>query len=85
MKLSKFECLTCGYIYDPNEGDFEGAIEPKVPFNHLPEAWVCPDCGGVPDNFEEVLEINRQSPITLCQKKFPCFREDLWTPGNPRK
>ena len=33
-------CLVCGYIYD---GD--------VPFEELPEDWVCPLCGVGKDQF----------------------------------
>ncbi|HAL60890.1 MAG TPA: rubredoxin, partial [Chloroflexi bacterium] len=30
--MEKWECLVCGYIYDPAEGDLEGGIPPGTPF-----------------------------------------------------
>ncbi|HUV03000.1 MAG TPA: rubredoxin [Desulfobacteria bacterium] len=71
--------------HDPNEGDHEGSIGSKVPFDHLPDDWVCPNCGGDQGDFEVVLERNKQPRIALCQEKFPCFREDLRIPGIHRK
>lgn len=38
-------CRSCGYLYDPAEGDIEGGITPGTSFDDLPEDWVCPDCG----------------------------------------
>ncbi|MFC1517901.1 FAD-dependent oxidoreductase [Candidatus Margulisiibacteriota bacterium] len=46
-EMSKWKCLVCGYIYDPAQND-------NVPFDKLPEDWVCPECGVGKDQFEEV-------------------------------
>jgi rubredoxin len=43
--MESWECLVCGYIYDPAEGDPDGGIEPGTAFENLPDDWVCPDCG----------------------------------------
>lgn len=40
----KYVCTVCGYVYDD-------AAE-AVPFNDLPEDWVCPLCGVGKDMFE---------------------------------
>lgn len=40
----KYVCTVCGYVYDD-------AVE-AVPFNELPEDWVCPLCGVGKDMFE---------------------------------
>jgi rubredoxin len=45
--MEKWECLVCGYIYDPAEND-------NVSFEDLPDDWVCPDCGAGKDMFEKV-------------------------------
>ncbi len=50
--MKKYECIVCGYIYDPEEGDPDNGIEPGTPFNKLPKDWVCPDCGASKDEFE---------------------------------
>ena len=41
MEEKKWTCIVCGYVYD---GD--------VPFEDLPEDWVCPLCGVGKDQFE---------------------------------
>jgi len=50
-KLEKWECIVCGYIYDPEVGDLEHGIKPGIPFEALPENWVCPVCGVPKDQF----------------------------------
>ncbi len=52
--MKKYKCSVCGYIYDPEKGDDDGNIEPGIPFDELPEDWVCPVCGVGQDQFEEV-------------------------------
>lgn len=34
----KYVCQVCGYVYDPAEND-------NIPFEQLPDDWVCPTCG----------------------------------------
>ena len=43
--MEKYECKVCGYIYDPDKGDPEGAIKSGTAFEYLPDEWVCPICG----------------------------------------
>ena len=52
--MDKWECLVCGYVYDPAKGDPDNAIEPGTPFEALPDDWTCPDCGAGKDMFEKV-------------------------------
>ena len=54
MKMDKYRCTVCGYIYDPEAGDPDGGIEPLTPFDKLPDDWVCPVCGAPKDDFEKV-------------------------------
>jgi len=54
--MEKWECLVCGYIYDPAEGDPEGGIPPGTSFEELPDDWVCPQCGAAKEMFEKVEE-----------------------------
>lgn len=54
--MRKYECTVCGYIYDPEEGDPDGRIEPGTPFEDLPDEWICPACGASKEEFEEVEE-----------------------------
>lgn len=54
--MDKWECLICGYIYDPELGDPENDVEPGTSFEELPEDWVCPECGVGKDEFERLEE-----------------------------
>ncbi|MDY6842645.1 MAG: flavin reductase [Thermodesulfobacteriota bacterium] len=49
----RYKCAVCGYVYDPKKGDPEGNIAPGVPFEELPDDWVCPVCGAGKGEFEE--------------------------------
>ncbi|WP_041282289.1 rubredoxin [Desulfohalobium retbaense] len=51
--MARYEC-PCGYIYDPEEGDYERGIEAGTPFAELPEEWVCPVCGAEKEYFERL-------------------------------
>ncbi|MBF0493501.1 MAG: rubredoxin [Candidatus Omnitrophica bacterium] len=51
---SKYRCLVCNYIYDPLLGDKDSGIEPGIPFEKLPDNWVCPICGVGKDQFVKV-------------------------------
>ena len=52
FNMEKYKCVICGYIYDPEEGDPAGGIEPGIPFNDLPADYICPVCGAGKDEFE---------------------------------
>ena len=52
--MQKWECLACGYIYDPEKGDPAGGIAPGTAFEDLPDDWTCPDCGVGKDMFESM-------------------------------
>jgi len=54
--LDRWECLVCGYIYDPKVGDIENGINPGTKFEKLPDDWVCPQCGASKDQFEKLVE-----------------------------
>jgi len=52
--MSQYECVPCGYIYDPEVGDPENGIEPGTAFSDLPDDWVCPVCSASKDEFEKL-------------------------------
>jgi rubredoxin len=54
LSMEQWECLVCGYIYDPGEGDPDQGIEPGTAFEDLPDDWVCPDCGVGEEMFEKL-------------------------------
>jgi flavin reductase (DIM6/NTAB) family NADH-FMN oxidoreductase RutF len=54
IKMKKYKCLMCGYIYDPAVGDPDNDVEAGTAFEDLPDDWVCPECGAGKDQFEPV-------------------------------
>ena len=53
-RMDKWECMVCGYIYDPAVGDPDSGIEPGTPFEAIPDDWYCPDCGADKDMFDPI-------------------------------
>jgi rubredoxin len=41
----RWMCESCGFIYDPDEGDPDGGIAAGTAFEAIPEDWYCPVCG----------------------------------------
>lgn len=54
--MEKWECIICGYIYDPAEGDPDNDVQPGTVFEKIPDEWVCPECGAGKDDFEKIEE-----------------------------
>lgn len=52
--MTKYRCVVCGYVYDPEEGDPEGNIPAGTLFEDLPDDWVCPVCGADKSMFKPV-------------------------------
>ena len=50
--MKEYECVICGYIYDPVVGDPENGVKPGTDFAQLPEDWTCPECGAGKNDFE---------------------------------
>jgi rubredoxin len=50
--MQKWECIVCGWIYDPEVGDPDGGIAAGTPFDEIPDDWECPECGATKDMFE---------------------------------
>lgn len=53
-EMAKYECLICGYVYDPEYGDPEHGIRPGTPFEKLPDDWTCPVCGASKGEFQKI-------------------------------
>ncbi|MCK9285211.1 MAG: rubredoxin [Rhodocyclaceae bacterium] len=47
----KWQCTTCGEIYDEALGDAEGGIAPGTRFEDIPDGWMCPNCGATKDAY----------------------------------
>jgi flavin reductase (DIM6/NTAB) family NADH-FMN oxidoreductase RutF/rubredoxin len=51
IKMAKYRCTVCDYIYDPAQGDPDSGVQPGTPFESLPDDWVCPVCGADKSQF----------------------------------
>jgi rubredoxin/flavin reductase (DIM6/NTAB) family NADH-FMN oxidoreductase RutF len=54
IKMDKYECTVCGYIYDPDKGDPDGGIKPGTRWEDIPDDWTCPVCGAGKDQFKKL-------------------------------
>ncbi len=52
--MKKYQCIPCGYIYDPEIGDPDNGIAPDTAFEDLPDDWTCPVCFVSKDEFEVI-------------------------------
>lgn len=52
--MEKWQCEVCDYIYDPEKGDPDNDVDPGIPFDKLPDNWVCPVCGAEKDAFVKI-------------------------------
>lgn len=75
---ARYECRSCGYVYEPEKGDSSRNVPPGTEFTDLPPDWRCPVCGarrtvfrnigsvGAPSGFQENLKygvgVNRLTP-----------------------
>jgi rubredoxin len=46
-------CTSCGFIYDPADGDPDGGIPSGTAFEDIPDDWFCPVCGARKKDFEK--------------------------------
>ena len=47
----RWQCRTCGEIYDEAAGDPEGDVPPGTRFEDLDPDWICPNCGSAKDDY----------------------------------
>lgn len=44
IKVSRFRCPGCDYVYDEAQGDEHEGYPAGTPFEQLPDDFTCPDC-----------------------------------------
>lgn len=59
--LDRYECLACGYTYEPTKGDDTRGVIAGTPFTALPDDWRCPVCGARRSRFANVGEAGSPS------------------------
>ena len=50
-----YVCSVCEWVYNENEGDIDGGIQPGTRFEDIPDTWLCPVCGVGKDQFKLVI------------------------------
>lgn len=61
--MDKYECVACGYIYDPKE-------HKDIDFLSLPITFICPNCGAKIEMFHKVVIFDKEhSPFYFPPKK----------------
>lgn len=53
-KLNRYECRTCGYIYEPTDGDPYRKIQVGTAFEDIPDEWGCPVCQSGKGRFKSI-------------------------------
>jgi rubredoxin len=53
-EMDRFECLACGYKYEPAKGDDRTDTPPGIPFQDIPLNWRCPVCGAPKKRFANI-------------------------------
>eukprot|EP00270_Netrium_digitus_P007403 TRINITY_DN2154_c0_g1_i3.p1 TRINITY_DN2154_c0_g1~~TRINITY_DN2154_c0_g1_i3.p1 ORF type:complete len:192 (+),score=33.06 TRINITY_DN2154_c0_g1_i3:93-668(+) len=51
IDTGKWECRSCGYVYDQSRGDAFYPVAAGIEFSNLPADWRCPTCGAAPEMF----------------------------------
>jgi rubredoxin len=51
---NRYECLTCGYIYEPDMGDDKSQVPSGTAFEDVAQSWRCPVCGSPKSRFRNV-------------------------------
>lgn len=52
--MSTYRCQLCGFVYDEARGLPDEGYPPGTPWDDLPPAWTCPECGATKKDFEPV-------------------------------
>lgn len=58
--LDRYECDSCGYIYEPVKGDGL-KISAGTPFREVPSSWRCPVCSAPKRQFRNVGPVGSPS------------------------
>ena len=54
VNARKWQCMTCGFVYDEALGLPDEGIDAGTAWEDVPEDWLCPECGTPKSDFEMV-------------------------------
>ncbi|MBU6229931.1 MAG: rubredoxin [Cyanobacteria bacterium REEB459] len=60
-EMDCYECLACGYSYEPTKGDSVARIAAGVAFEELPVNWRCPVCSAPKKRFTNIGPVGAPS------------------------
>lgn len=52
--MTKYRCMVCGYVYDPETSDPGSGVKSGAAFEDLSDGWACPVCAAGKDDFEAI-------------------------------
>ncbi len=55
-ELARYKCTGCQWIYDPRYGDAANEVPRGVPFEKLPDTFICGVCGCPKAKFAKIEE-----------------------------
>ena len=50
--MQSYRCGVCDWVYDPDVGDPEHNVPVGIPFEELPDDWICPICFAGKEDFD---------------------------------
>jgi rubredoxin len=60
----RFECKSCGYVYEPDKGDPKQGVAEGTPFSQLAQSWRCPVCSANQNQFSDIGITGKPSGFT---------------------
>ena len=51
VTVKKYQCVTCGFIYDESLGLPDEGISAGTKWEDIPDDWVCPECATAKTEF----------------------------------
>lgn len=51
MRLNRWQCVVCDFVYDEARGLPQDGIAPGTRMEDIPDDWSCPDCGVTKQDF----------------------------------
>lgn len=80
--MSLWACLSCDYLYIPEQGEPGQGIAPGTPFAQLPHRFKCPKCHAPRDDFEEQLSDFQEDPDLDPGEELDEDEPDAFAPGD---
>jgi rubredoxin len=53
IRMDRYVCGICGYVYDPEQGDPDNGVAAGTKWEDVPDDWECPVCGASKADFEK--------------------------------